>query len=480
MANGPKVGLAAPAALPIVSGHICWRGAILRFWRKLNLTQRFGIALAPVMLLGMAVIGLWVVEQIEEGVIDNAGATTALLMDSFVAPLAQELATSESLSIGPTRALDEVFQQATFQARIVSVKIWKPDGTIAYSNDINLVGKIFDISPGLEHAIGGNIHAEFNQLNSPESADLAALGIPLLEVYSPIRETWQGDVIAVIEFYADATNLARTMAEARRKSWLVVGGVTLAMALLLLGIVHSGSLLIARQQRSIEATLAENRMLLERTQRASGRAVELTEQQLRRVSADLHDGPAQLIGVAALRIGALPIAKLGDKAAEEGGQIVQGLQTAMQEIRDICKGLSLPDIELKRLTEIVDQVVDSHVARTSTKVALDISDKGPDLPAHFKIGLYRFLQEGLNNAFRHGEGKDQKVSVFNTNESLTAIVSNAIASDAAANAERQASGLGLMGLKERIETLGGIFDFNVAGGRATLSMRVGHHQGGGL
>ncbi|MCB9994540.1 MAG: sensor histidine kinase [Hyphomicrobiaceae bacterium] len=426
----------------------------------------------------MTVIGLWVVEQIEEGVIDNAGATTALLIDSFVAPLAQELTTSESLSIGPTRALDEVFQQATFQQRIVSVKIWKLDGTIAYSNDIKLVGRKFDVTPGLSEAAAGNIRAEFNQLSSPESADLASLGIPLLEVYSPIRESWQGDVIAVIEFYADATDLASSMAAARQKSWLVVGGVTLGMALLLLGIVHSGSVLIARQRRSIEAALAENQTLLERTQRASGRAVELTEQQLRRVSADLHDGPAQLIGVAALRIGALPIAKLGDKAAEEGGQIVSGLQKAMQEIRDICKGLSLPDIERQKLAEIVDQVVDSHMARTRTKVALDVSDSGPDLPPHLKIGLYRFLQEGLNNAYRHGGGREQAVVVKNTDALLSATVSNLAGATDKTLPDQPHTGLGLMGLKERIETLGGKFEFAISGSRAILSMQVHHHQGG--
>ena len=49
--------------------------------------------------------------------------------------------------------------------------------------------------------------------------------MPLLEVYSPLHEVWSGKIIAVAEFYEVATDLRRDLADARRKSWLLVAGV---------------------------------------------------------------------------------------------------------------------------------------------------------------------------------------------------------------------------------------------------------------
>ncbi|MFY9206762.1 MAG: two-component sensor histidine kinase, partial [Yoonia sp.] len=64
--------------------------------------------------------------------------------------------------------------------------------------------------------------------------------MPLLEVYSPIRQLWTGDVIAVAEFYERADMLVSDLATARRNSWLVVGGVFLASGLISFGIVQAG------------------------------------------------------------------------------------------------------------------------------------------------------------------------------------------------------------------------------------------------
>jgi len=70
----------------------------------LSLSQRFAATGGLVMLAAMIVIGLWVTSRIERNVIDSAAASTALYMDSFIAPLTQELDVSDTLSIGPIRA----------------------------------------------------------------------------------------------------------------------------------------------------------------------------------------------------------------------------------------------------------------------------------------------------------------------------------------------------------------------------------------
>ena len=192
------------------------------------------------MLAAMLVIGAWITGRIEDSVVSNTASAGALYLESFVSPLSQELAKNDRLSEPAIRALDEVFASTGIGKRIVSFKIWKPGGLIAHASDPDLIGKRFEPKPDLKAAWSGVVTGTFNDLDDPESAAEAAMGIPLLEVYSPLHEVWSGKIIAVAEFYEVATDLEHDLADARRTSWLLVAGVFLASGLALLGIVRAG------------------------------------------------------------------------------------------------------------------------------------------------------------------------------------------------------------------------------------------------
>jgi signal transduction histidine kinase len=123
---------------------------------------------------------------------------------------------------------------------------------------------------------------------------------------------------------------------------------------MLSGIVLRGSHTIQTQRSALEAKVAElqallsqNSLLRQRVQRASRRAAALNERYLRRIGADLHDGPAQLVALAALRMESPllldPTASSNYRA--EIADIHHTLDEAMREIRAICNGLVLPQIE---------------------------------------------------------------------------------------------------------------------------------------
>ncbi len=432
------------------------------------------------MLAGMFLVGNWVEEQIKQGVTANAAVSTALLLDSFVTPLAQELKETDTLTIGPVLALDDLLQNSSFADKVVGLRLWKPDGTVAYSDDLSLVGEKFEVSESLKQASGGEVVSEFSLLGLLDNMEGPEGGRPLLEIYSPIRAQWTGEVIAVIEIYEDATELAKTLSEARRNSWLVVGSVTVSMVLVLLTIVDAGSELIRRQRQSLEKAFTENKALLRRVERASGRSAELTEQQLRRVSADLHDGPAQLVSLAALRMGSLSLARDDMATQKEVAVISQALADAMQDIRDICNGLSLPEIEHQSLGQIIRSVVASHEARTGTRVQVCLEGEDLELTPPVKICLYRFLQEGLNNAFRHARGQQVRIRVdVGNRKMLNASVENSLNEVGKSETEKHSKsgpGIGLRGLRERIEALGGSFGFSQSkkkGARLTMRVDVG-------
>jgi signal transduction histidine kinase len=247
---------------------------------------------------------------------------------------------------------------------------------------------------------------------------------------------------------------------------------------LLFGIVLRGSEMIASQRKALEGRVADLSRLLRqneelrlRVQSASSRAAALNERFLKRISADLHDGPAQLLALASLRLGG---SRPGEGASPDPGElesIRNYLDDAMREIRSICRGLTLPHIEAMRLPELLRSAVAAHEQRTGTTVSLSVPNSAPEISAAEKICVYRFVQEGLNNAFRHARGAGQSVSAEFSDATLVINVSDQGGGFDAA-AEQQGGGLGLAGLRDRVESLGGAFEVKSSASGTRVVMRL--------
>jgi signal transduction histidine kinase len=434
-------------------------------WQKCSLAARFTIVATIVVGISMALLGRWVATRIETSVITNTATAAALYMDRFVEPHVQDLATGEVLGAQARDALSRLVKTKVFQQHVIGVKIWRPDGTIVYSNFESLIGKRFPVSKALAKALAGTVAPEFNHLGNEESLGEHALGVPLLEIYSPIRQTNTPRIIAVAEFYQLADSLARQLESARLEGFLMVGGLSLLMLAALIGIVRQGSRTIANQQIALNGrisdlskSLALNQDLRERLADANRRATESGERFLRRVSAELHDGPVQLIGLALLRldgIGAAARAKDGNPVADDTLEIVRGaLKDALGEIRGLSHGLALPELENQSFLEALDLAIANHERRSGTSVNVCFPQHLPAIPASIKTCAYRFVQEGLNNAFRHADGTGQRVNVSWDGAKLDIEVSDEGPGISDVNVSGK-GGLGLAGMRDRIESLGG-------------------------
>ncbi len=449
---------------------------LVGFWRELSLVGRFALAGGAVMLAAMLVVGGWITARIERAVIDNTAAATALYMESMISPITQELAETDVLSEPAQQALNEMMSGTPLGARIVSYKIWKEEGLVAYASDPDLVGRQFVPTDGLRRAWQGSVSASLEDLSDEEDQVEAALGLPLLEIYSPVREVWSGEVIAVAEFYAVEDLLVRDLNIARRESWMIVAGVFTFCGLSLFGIVSAGGRTIARQQARLvqEAErsrdiAAQNAALRQRAVSASARATAESERRLRQASADLHDGPAQYLGLAALRLER--ILPAGDDGRKEADEIRAALNTALSEIRTISRGLSLPDLDRADLRDVVDRVVGLHRRQAEAEVSVGWSGPAdPALDPSAKICAFRFLQEALSNAYRHGGGAaevDVDVDIAGDQVRVTVRDRGAGFDPSEAARVRPDGGQGLTGLRDRAESIGGHIEIVTGPGQGT-------------
>jgi hypothetical protein len=278
-------------------------------WNLLSLAQQYMLASFVVLVCCMAGVGWWVSREIQSGVMQETAATTALYMNSFVAPLVQELDGGEHLRPAHIASLDALVRETPLGQQVLSFKIWNRAGRVVYSANPDLIGRVFPMSGGALRAWQGSVSSDISELEDQEHENERQFSERLLETYSPVRSENNSEIIAVAEFYQTVAHLEAQLSAARVSGWLVVGMVTIAMYVMLAGIVRRGSDTIERQQRDLwdklrqlTELLTQNKLLSERVRRAASGSTARNERFLRRISAELHDGPAQALGLALLRL----------------------------------------------------------------------------------------------------------------------------------------------------------------------------------
>lgn len=448
--------------------------------RGLSLAGRFLLASLAILLVGMLGIGAWIGREIEHGVVSRAGAITGLYVDSIVTPSLQSLASQPRLSHIEVAELDRLLVDTPLGQRIVALKVWSPVGEVLYSSNRSLIGRRFPVGAGLASALNGEVIARLTDLSEAENEYERARWGRLLEVYVPVREDGGERVIAVTEFYELSDELEREVGAARLRSWAVVAAATLAVYLLLAGMVKQTSDTIASQQRALREQvtalsrlLEQNARLHERVRHAAGVTTALNEQALRRISSDLHDGPGQALGLALLRLDGLQeqYAAPGGLGSGDLPIVHRAVDDALRELRAISRGLRLPELAPLTVADVADRAVRDHERLSAIRVDRRWGDLPAQVPLPIKIALFRSAQEALSNATRHGRGVGVAARVWTESGLLCLAVSDRGPGFAPEQAEA-GEGLGLVGMRERAELLGGDFWVDSAPGRgATVRVR---------
>jgi len=454
---------------------------LARSWFALDLVTQYAIAAALVIGLGMGAFGWRISTRIERDVVSHAAVNAALHLDSFVEPLIQELATGEAIGDKARAALDDIVSRTIAGQSVTGISIWDRNGKPVYSTmpaahplpSAVASPEAAAVPQEVALAITGEVTSMLGG-----ATDTSKTGGPILKIFAPMHKSGSHETIAVAEVHESATGLVQSLRRTRFETAGLLALVSLLMVSTLLGIVRQGGRTIGEQKLALtqrvdelSALLDENDELHGRISEANRRSIETNDRILRRISAELHDGPVQLIALALLRLeGVRPEQDTEDRneADNDFNAIEAALRDALKEIRGLSSGLSLPKLEGASVAEAIDFAVRNHERRSRTRVKVKVSD---GLPSHanaqFLTCVYRFVQEGLNNAFRHADGKDQLVQAHMDNEELVVEVRDAGPGIVERPASNDTKGLGLIGLTDRIETLGGHLDIVSADGIGT-------------
>jgi signal transduction histidine kinase len=442
---------------------------LISAFRRISLASQFMLLGGLILLIGATVVGWWINRAIEQQVFANNMKVTSVFVDSSIAPHLWSLDLGQ-VSPRDQTMLDQILRMNVRKGDFVAFHIASPTGKLIYSSfpispDVNM------LTPGTEYALAGEIRS--NLTSKIDFAPPELQKYPnLVETYFPVRDETGNRIIAVASFYQSLDSLRQSILEAQLQGWVVVGIATFLMYVMLFGLIKRGSDTIQRQQLD----LAESRQQI---QSAAVRAAEVNEAAMRRLGADLHDGPAQDLGIALMRMEPLREALGGQNSADRPppdpeviafdlNLIHTALQSSLQEIRNMASGLRLPDLEKLDLAGAIRKAVCDYSRKTGRQVDVE----GPEpMPGHdaLKSASYRIVQEALNNGHIHGNPTQQSVTYSCDEKTLSiTIVDDGSGFDPENFTDRIGRRqLGLAGLQERAEILGGHLLVQSAPGKGT-------------
>ncbi len=432
---------------------------MLKWWSNLSLAKQFAMLAIAVLLPCSALAGTWLAHQTHETVIRNTAASAALYMDGLVEPLVGEIVASGEVSFASRAKLDALLQNSTAEYKIVSMKIWKLDGTIIYSTFPEMIGRQFPPSDSFIKATRGELGAEFENEPHDEDKRERETGIALLEIYAPVRDVQNHAVVAVSEFYANGDQLEKDLGKASLSGWAAVAAAAAMVVTLLSSIVARGSHTINQQRAQLSMQVQDLEVLRDNLKSANENVANSNERILQRIGADLHDGPAQQLAYALLRLSKIR-SQLED--AKQDGAPVDALRLvladALKDVRNLSSRLQMPELSELSVAEVAALAIRIHRDYTASEVKLIVQDYPAQATADVKACVYRYVQEALTNSYKHGGATSPCVTVMGDQRLVISVTdtgkgfSSAEADHVLPNRE---AGLGLRGMKARIEALGG-------------------------
>lgn len=197
--------------------------------------------------------------------------------------------------------------------------------------------------------------------------------------------------------------------------------------------------------------------------------IEAQEVERKRISRDIHDGPAQMLANILIRSEIIDLSfRDGDieNALKEIKSIRENIRSSLKEVRRIIYDLRPMALDDLGLFPTVKKHVQTMSEYHDIDISLNLLGDEKRLEANYEIAIFRLVQEALQNAIKHADAKRINVALETLPDQITIVVrDNGKGFDPEALPQNDHS-FGLVGMKERVETLDGelIIDSKVGKG----------------
>jgi signal transduction histidine kinase len=181
---------------------------------------------------------------------------------------------------------------------------------------------------------------------------------------------------------------------------------------------------------------------------------EIREQEALRIARELHDEAGQLL--ASVHLAVESVAQELPDGPKSRLRSVRGMLDDIEhQLRRLSHELRPAILDDLGLTAAIGYLKDGVAHRTGIRIEYT-SDCTSRLPIAIETALYRVAQEGLNNAAKHARPSLIRIELRQAPDRVSLTVRDNGVGFSATTFERS-GGLGLIGIQERLDALGGTF-----------------------
>ena len=203
--------------------------------------------------------------------------------------------------------------------------------------------------------------------------------------------------------------------------------------------------------------------------------ITLQEQERKSLARDLHDEFGQCL--TAIHTDASVVLKLSEKKYPELHQSALAITQLSRHLIDMVSGLLQklrPGIldELGLEAALEDTVETWQARHPDVKASVKIKGLDANLTETQNIAIYRLVQECLTNISRHAQAKHISIEIIKTTKSGKAGLQVSIQDDGKGFNTKKTDGLGLPGMRERVEGLGGALSI-----QSSMTSSASHESG---
>lgn len=196
------------------------------------------------------------------------------------------------------------------------------------------------------------------------------------------------------------------------------------------------------------------------------------EEEKKRLSREIHDGPAQMMANVMMRsdlVERIYKERGATEAFEEIRNLKVMVRSALYEVRRIIydlRPMALDDLGLiPTLKKYLKTIEEYH---ESTKIEFATIGKETRLPSKYEVALFRLVQESVQNALKHAEASNIAVKVELRRDQIIVLVKdNGKGFD---KNQKKEESFGLIGMRERVQLLDGEITIDSKIGVGTIVM----------
>jgi signal transduction histidine kinase len=181
--------------------------------------------------------------------------------------------------------------------------------------------------------------------------------------------------------------------------------------------------------------------------------VQVQEAERKSLSRELHDEVGQMITVLRMELGAAEQRLASESAALSHVRAASTLaEQTLRSIRSLARGLRPSMLDELGVGPALQWLVREFSKHTGIKVNLSTDGSMDRVPESYRTCIYRVAQEALTNCARHAKAKEVQLELKRSGNSLCLRIED---DGSGFDVNQPATGIGLVGMKERVRELNG-------------------------